>query len=66
MQVWLADKDLDSVRQPTAVQRLSPDERDAWNKLWTEVRVLHDQTAPRSAGATRQPGSGGGKGKQGE
>jgi serine/threonine protein kinase len=66
MQVWLADKDLDSVRQPTAVERLPPHERDAWNKLWTEVRVLHDQTAPRSAGATRQPGSGGGTGKQRE
>jgi hypothetical protein len=57
MQVWLADKDFDSVREPTAVERLPPDERDAWNRLWTEVRALRDQSAPRSAGAPRQPGS---------
>jgi tetratricopeptide (TPR) repeat protein len=49
MQVWLADKDLDSVRDPTAVGLLPPDERDAWNRLWTNVRALRDQTAPRSA-----------------
>jgi serine/threonine-protein kinase len=49
MQHWLADKDLASVREPTAVAQLPPHERDAWNKLWTNVRALCDQTAPRSA-----------------
>jgi serine/threonine protein kinase/tetratricopeptide (TPR) repeat protein len=66
MQVWLGDKDLDSARQPAAVERLPPDERDAWNKLWADVRALRDQTAPRSAGATQQPDRGGGTGKQRE
>ena len=28
-------------------------------KLWADVRALRDHTAPRSVGATRQPGSGG-------
>jgi eukaryotic-like serine/threonine-protein kinase len=46
MQVWLADKDLASVRDPTAAERLPSDERDAWNMLWTAVRALGDQTAP--------------------
>jgi tetratricopeptide (TPR) repeat protein len=48
MQLWLTDKDLASVRDPPAVERLPPDERDAWNRLWTNVRALRDQTAPRS------------------
>ena len=46
MQLWLSDKDLASVRDPPAVERLPPDERDAWSKLWREVRLLCDQTAP--------------------
>ncbi|MGH7134140.1 MAG: tetratricopeptide repeat protein, partial [Pirellulales bacterium] len=49
MQVWLADKDLASVRDPTTVERLPSDERDAWNSLWTAVRTLCDQTAQQSA-----------------
>jgi tetratricopeptide (TPR) repeat protein len=51
MDDWLADKDLASVRDPTALERLPSDERDAWNSLWTAVRALGDQTAPQSAGA---------------
>jgi serine/threonine-protein kinase len=46
MQNWLADKDLASVRESTALSLLPEDERDAWDKLWTEVRILRDQTAP--------------------
>ena len=49
MQIWLADKDLASVREPMLSERLPPDERDAWNRLWAEVRALSEQTAPRSA-----------------
>jgi serine/threonine-protein kinase len=48
MQHWLVDKDLDSVREPTGVERLPQDERDAWTRLWTNVRALRDQTAPGS------------------
>ena len=48
VQVWLADKDLASVREPTALGRLPSDERDAWNRLWTEVRALRDPSAPQS------------------
>jgi tetratricopeptide (TPR) repeat protein len=53
MQVWLADKDLASVRQPAAIERLPPDERDAWNRLWTAVRALRDHSVPRNTGAPR-------------
>jgi len=51
IKLCLADADFASVREPTAVERLPPDERDAWNKLWTEVRALRDQTEPRSTEA---------------
>jgi serine/threonine protein kinase/tetratricopeptide (TPR) repeat protein len=43
---WLVDKDLASVRDSEAVAKLPPEERDAWNKLWAEVRDLRDLTAP--------------------
>jgi hypothetical protein len=55
MQRWSEDKDLASVRDPKAVERLPPEERDAWKKIWTEVLALRDQTAPRSTGLPRQP-----------
>jgi tetratricopeptide (TPR) repeat protein len=48
MQHWLGDPDLASGRDPTAVERLPPDERDAWNKLWAQVRDLRDRTAPQA------------------
>jgi hypothetical protein len=63
---WLEDKDFASVRGAEKIARLPTDERDAWNKLWADVRALRDQTAPRSAGATRQPASEGGTEKQRE
>jgi serine/threonine protein kinase/tetratricopeptide (TPR) repeat protein len=44
MQHWLVDKDLESVRDPVADGLLPPDERDAWNKLWADVRDLGDRT----------------------
>jgi tetratricopeptide (TPR) repeat protein len=46
MQHWLGDSDLASVREPAALKRLSPEERDAWQKLWADVRALKDRTAP--------------------
>jgi tetratricopeptide (TPR) repeat protein len=49
MQNWLADKDLASVRESTALSRLPVEERDAWNKLWMEVRALRELAASRSA-----------------
>jgi serine/threonine-protein kinase len=56
MQIWLADNDFASVRDPSLVRRLPPVERDAWDRLWTQVRALRDQTAPRSAGTRAQGG----------
>jgi tetratricopeptide (TPR) repeat protein len=44
---WLGDKDLESGRDPKAVERLPQDERAAWAKLWADVRALRDATAPR-------------------
>jgi serine/threonine protein kinase/tetratricopeptide (TPR) repeat protein len=46
MGAWLGSEDLASVRKPKALDTLLPDERDAWNKLWGEVRELRDCTAP--------------------
>ena len=40
---WLNDPDLDSVRD---VEKLPADEREAWAKLWADVRKLRDETAP--------------------
>jgi tetratricopeptide (TPR) repeat protein len=42
----LVDEDFVSVRDPKAIQRLPPAEREAWSKLWAEVRELRDRTAP--------------------
>ncbi|HEV8060990.1 MAG TPA: protein kinase [Gemmataceae bacterium] len=38
---WLNDPDLASVRQ---IEKLPPDERPLWQKLWDDVRKLHGQT----------------------
>jgi tetratricopeptide (TPR) repeat protein len=46
MKHWLGDADLVSVRDATAVAALPQAEQDAWNKLWADVRRLHDATAP--------------------
>jgi hypothetical protein len=46
MQHWLSDNDLKSAREAKSLDRLTPEERDAWKKLWEEVRKLLDGTAP--------------------
>jgi tetratricopeptide (TPR) repeat protein len=43
---WLGDKDLASVRDPAGVDALPQDEREAWRKLWADVRDLRDRSAP--------------------
>jgi hypothetical protein len=43
---WYWDKELASVRDPTGLKRLPPGERDAWEKLWADVRDLAARTAP--------------------
>jgi serine/threonine protein kinase/tetratricopeptide (TPR) repeat protein len=48
MQVWLRDADLASVREPAAVDKLPQDKRDAWRKLWADVRELRDRSAPQA------------------
>ena len=48
VQYWLGDKDLASVRDPKALEQLPQDERDAWAKLWADVRDLRDRTAPQA------------------
>jgi tetratricopeptide (TPR) repeat protein len=45
MQYWLADSELAPVRDAAAVERLPPEERDAWNRVWADVRELRDRTA---------------------
>jgi tetratricopeptide (TPR) repeat protein len=46
MQHWLQDEDLTTVREPASIAALPPDERDAWNKLWADVRDLRGRTSP--------------------
>jgi tetratricopeptide (TPR) repeat protein len=46
-QRWLANWEVTSVVGP-AVEQLPPDERDAWKKLWGDVRDLRDRTAPHA------------------
>jgi hypothetical protein len=48
MQHWLGNPDLASVREPTALEKLPPDEREAWRKLWADVRELRDRSAPQA------------------
>jgi tetratricopeptide (TPR) repeat protein len=50
MQRWLAEKELQSTRDPMAVEQLPPDQRDAWQKFWADVRELGDRTAPVTPG----------------
>jgi tetratricopeptide (TPR) repeat protein len=37
---WQTDADLAGLRDPTALEKLPADERDAWRKLWTEAGAL--------------------------
>jgi serine/threonine protein kinase/tetratricopeptide (TPR) repeat protein len=37
---WKQDTDLAGVRDPKALEKLAPDERDAWQKLWKDVDAL--------------------------
>lgn len=41
---WKQDTDLAGVRDPKALTKLPPDERDAWQKLWQEVDILLAKT----------------------
>jgi hypothetical protein len=43
---WLTDAKLASVRDNATLVRLPDEERKQWQKLWVEVRVLRDRTAP--------------------
>jgi hypothetical protein len=54
MRSWLGQFEFASVRDPAAVAQLPPDERDAWNKLWAEVRDLRDRTAPDTVGKEKK------------
>ena len=49
---WLVDEDFASVHDPKSLERLPPEERAAWKKLWEEVRDLPDRSA---AAADRPP-----------
>jgi tetratricopeptide (TPR) repeat protein/tRNA A-37 threonylcarbamoyl transferase component Bud32 len=52
IQRWLGDTNLAAVRDATELKRFSPEERNAWDKLWTDVRVLCDRTAPQPVSAS--------------
>jgi hypothetical protein len=41
---WKQDTDLAGVRDPKALEKLPPDERDAWQKLWKDVDALLAKT----------------------
>jgi tetratricopeptide (TPR) repeat protein len=48
MEWWLGDADWASIRDPTALEKLPPAEREAWRKLWADARELRDHTAPQA------------------
>ena len=37
---WKQDTDLIRRRDPKALEKLAPDEREAWQKLWKDVDTL--------------------------
>ena len=41
---WQQDTDLAGVRDPKAPEKLPPDERDAWQKLWQDIDALLAKT----------------------
>ena len=41
---WKQDTDLTGVRDPKALAKLPPDERDAWQQLWQDVEALLAKT----------------------
>jgi serine/threonine-protein kinase len=43
---WLADPALAGVRDAGGLERLDPDEQDAWRQLWREVEALRKATTP--------------------
>ena len=44
---WRIDPDLAVVREETALAKLPPDERAAWQKLWTEVDAVLKKAASK-------------------
>jgi hypothetical protein len=40
MKTWIDDADFATVRSPNHPETLPPDERGAWEKLWSDVRDL--------------------------
>jgi hypothetical protein len=46
---WLSVSFFSPVRHPIGLGLLPQDEREAWQKLWAEVRKLCDETAPEQA-----------------
>src|SRR5262249_34889856 len=51
---WLKAPDLASVREPTALAKLPPDDEAAWCRLWDDVEALLRQTGepkPNAPGA---------------
>ena len=43
LQLWQADPDLAGLRDPQALDKLPPSEREECRALWKEVRVLWDR-----------------------
>jgi tetratricopeptide (TPR) repeat protein len=46
MNLWLSDPNLAGVRDDQWLAKLPADEREQWQKFWSEVRSLRDRTAP--------------------
>jgi serine/threonine protein kinase len=45
LKTWIEDADFATVRSPKDLERLAPDERGAWEKLWSDVRDLLARSA---------------------
>lgn len=44
LQIWLTDPDLNGVREVKELSGFSPEEREDWMKLWSDVRNLKERT----------------------
>jgi tetratricopeptide (TPR) repeat protein/tRNA A-37 threonylcarbamoyl transferase component Bud32 len=44
---WQTDADLAGVREPAALAKLPVEEREGWQKLWTDVEALRKRTEPK-------------------
>jgi Protein kinase domain len=54
MTQWLSDPNLTKVQEKNVLAKLSHEERENWKKLWSEVKLLGDRSAPSEVEAPKE------------